>query len=1074
MNAAFQKRLQFTKERVYRSNQTFVPSGIDIDINDATIKPSLSPQADKAIFTFTPLKNDPVTGLYTGSNQNVIAPAKKFAGKVTIHGGNADMENTLMYFTTSDITNTKNTQVDDIVVTDMKIMNISRSAFKASADQLFTDSSGVYNNVHFTNNTVKYNIGDGLYVTQDQSVGDTLIHIQTLGKDAIASRLMRGKDIQFGYKGTSGLDVTGYATSNAYFKIIDYTIDSNDSSKAVIKVYGGSYDGTNGWIVNTDYKGLRVNIVKNAMVMPIYQEGGSLLFSHPSYTGSLGSTTLTRSQSSTQQSAYQKNVIAGMKFSIDGLGTYTVTDVYADSVHITPGLKTTVSDKAMQAHYFPCALMSVYGYVRNSYVLDNDLDGGDHSIQFVGAGKKNTFPEDIDNRVYINDNDAKRAWMNVEGVIGTSVRTSYTSVLSNASFTKGDTSYTPATPSRIGSKDMGSGAVKFITLSATIDANVTNTNSLFVGDIIAAAGLNEKLKVVDVYTNGGGDPTISFRRWDQFLRDTVTGGIEATRSSIASCYRVFNVELGAMGVYRLVEMKRNTFSYPMRNSGGVGYCISIGGHEADVESNTFNVSEVNPIELHANIIRFTNSNKINAEVFDGSKPVPGLTKTAGVTGKGYSFGAFVGTDITIKDNIFTGSQPSGYQARSGSFLIQPDSYTLYPLRSVSVIHNVLDGMLNNIINVNGTDRQTINGTSYPVFAYKEQYIQDNAISTLPYSFINDGIFQNIIAAKYRVTNNTIVKRGVKLASINVLKANEKPNVELVDSTAAYDIRISDNIYDTTANLNSDYVRTHAGVYWADNRPTLDRSETFFNKLLDNPSFQNFTGSGNLIQFNPSTGKLERVSSISEPFADAFGLFGTGTNKDTASFRINRTNRFVGMGNVSSSPTNSLQIITDSAISINANILLKQTATTGTRSSKISLLDGLNEGVFAGYNGTYGDVGTIGAHAQYFSSNSTRRMVISSGGNIGIRNLIPNEMLAIGAAGDPGLFALYDNAGNKVTYKAPAIITSSFTTYLPSTKPSVGQVMKVVSVVGNDVTVEYGTDNTGGGGGGTSGQGTVNF
>ena len=55
------------------------------------------------------------------------------------------------------------------------------------------------------------------------------------------------------------------------------------------------------------------------------------------------------------------------------------------------------------------------------------------------------------------------------------------------------------------------------------------------------------------------------------------------------------------------------------------------------------------------------------------------------------------------------------------------------------------------------------------------------------------------------------------------------------------------------------MQTHAGVFWSDNRPTLDRAQTFTNKTMDNPSITNLTGSGVSLIYNSTTNKIERTT-----------------------------------------------------------------------------------------------------------------------------------------------------------------------------------------------------------------------
>lgn len=220
--------------------------------------------------------------------------------------------------------------------------------------------------------------------------------------------------------------------------------------------------------------------------------------------------------------------------------------------------------------------------------------------------------------------------------------------------------------------------------------------------------------------------------------------------------------------------------------------------------------------------------------------------------------------------------------------------------------------------------------------------------------------------------------------------------------------------------------------------------------------------------NSNTGWVEMPDTSFNPVrANYFPVFGKGAGKamDTSNvMTIDPDKKYVGFGNTASAPAYDWQILTDSTISTFTRVYIKQMAKSVTRGVSFTMVDGNNDGVNWGYNGSYAYYGSAGSKAIYFQPNGVNKAVLTPSGYFGIGNLTPGYQLTLGSAGNPGLFAMYGNIAGYILIKAPDNIVSPFTLLLPDTYPSVGQVMKVLNTAGGVATLGFGTDNSGGGSG----------
>lgn len=814
VNAAYKKKLQFTTSKVYRTNKIYLPLSITIDVNKAVLKPSASPQCNGTIFSLEPGKVSYNTGIYTGGKTQVLPPATiKRVPHVEICNAVVDLEMTTVTFCDASLTFSNNTVVDTFYLHDNVIQNFSRRAIGAMAPSFVTDSSGYFNTVIFEKNDIRYGgANQGLIVSVNGNVGDTVLQIETLDHGSISSRLMPGRYVNIGSHLTGkDLDVNGYASTNCLYRIKSFLVDKNDSAKAYIVIGSGGYNSTDGYMPDERNAGLKAPVLKNAFLIAAEGYQHPLLTALPDFSGKAGGNTLRRATINDRQNAIFKNAWPGLKFVINtsaGDGTYTITGVNDDAITIVPSLKNDVDKQALIPYGNAGACSYINGNIKNTYIRNNFFYGASHGVNFNGMGKKGVFNEDLDNRSYIEGNTYYYCWMSNETQSGNTVRSTLPyAVLSNLSLAKGDTviSVPAATTYRTTLIDIDKDGVdeKTIVLATTTDEKITPQNSLSVGDIIAWYGLHQIYKIKDISLNWNQSPTITVQRWDHTAKSIVAGGIDATVASSKTYFRVYSKALGQEGTIRYQRFANNKFYYVTRNGGGTGYHLSVRAYEMEIVNNYFEECEKGAFEIEAYRLLLKN-NVFNFYTFDGSKPMPSLSKTNGARGRGFNgWGTTDALHVLIEDNTFNGYQPEkGYNSNSGAFTIGQSAFATSPQDSLVIKGNRINGaqrMMTNTITLT-----KIGEVSYPCFYYNYVEYSDNLI-TLAQNFTNDGFYKEFLGAKMVITGNTIqIPKGTAMKTLNLFRVNQKPNPELFDSTGKYDIQIQDKSYGIPSNLNTGF------------------------------------------------------------------------------------------------------------------------------------------------------------------------------------------------------------------------------------------------------------------------------
>jgi hypothetical protein len=811
VNAAYKRRLYFASDGTYRMNRIYMPIDIVWDGNNALFKPSLFPQHNTAIINIAPLFNFANTGLYTGgAASQVTKNSPKITGKIEVRNSRFDLEYTTVTAIDANVSLSNNTIISDVNVHHNKINYFSRRGININADGgNVVDTTGWIEKASVEYNDVRYGgASEAICLDSTYAVGDSIVRIRTIDGEPIARRILVGLYLNWGSHLTtvSGLDNTGYATTNKIYKIRSISQDPTDSTKAYIKILGGSYSSTNGFI--DSLKPLTAVTLKNSVMIPIEALANPLLVTAPAMSGVAGSFTMTRSINNTAEDARNKNLYPGMKVQVGQTnygGMFTIVDVYSDSIHVTPAIPTTFTNQSLIIVGLTGGCLGVFGNLRTVDVKHNTLYGGSRGIGMSGYGGKGKFNEDLLNNLNVEKNIMDYHLMAMEATSGNTVRSTVNSaILDGISTTAGSNTLTFLNPStiRLGTpKDFDGDGVtdKFITNVATTDGNATGLNSLMVGDIICWYGLAERYKVIDLSAT-----TITLARYSHAIKDTVPGGLEATVADADNYFRVYSISGGQEGSFRRLTIKDNTFRFSWRNQGGSGYAASVRAYDLNIEGNQIEYGEHTAFELEGYNVNITKKNILKLSAFDGSFPIPSLSKTNGAGGRtGGGIGSLIGTRTYFSGNDVICWQPgSGYSSGTGGVTIGPSAFSMWPSELLEYSNNNIKNLQGPVMGV--VNLKTISGVTYPTFYYKQLVMKGNNI-TLANTYFNTGLYNYWIGRKTNIEGNIFTKEGTTPISSDILmfRVNQRPSPELIDSTT-WDLTIANNQYPRSTIMNTPF------------------------------------------------------------------------------------------------------------------------------------------------------------------------------------------------------------------------------------------------------------------------------
>ncbi|MFT3947375.1 MAG: hypothetical protein QM763_10420 [Agriterribacter sp.] len=822
LNNAFGKKLHFTRGRKYRTKGVYISDNTTIDFNYAEIEAySCMGQDNNVLFRYQPVRMDfngkYAAGIFKASKQK----RKHFKGTKLMNG--------IFYGNNYNISciqleagSAWYTSVDSFEVEHCIAYNFSSKSFAISGNAYITDSVCNINYVNIHDSKSYYSGKNiGLYVAKPAAAGDTSLLIRTIDKTSITKRVGLGQYIQFGAAGNNTtIQNTGYGTTNKIYRIKKIKIDVNDNTQARIDIAGGGYSSKDGFIDSVI--GLTANIVANTFILPVEAWGYPALMRLPNFNGTAGARKVQRLAGSGQEDAYMKNLWVGQSICFANQpGNFIVTGIYGnDSITFTPALSASFTNQRMILNGWPGDGLYLNGYIKSVVVERNLFYSGGHAIAIAGSSGKDIYQEDAGTSQIFRNNEFWYNWMSVEMTNGTnSLFTINKTGLDNRSVTKGDTVFVVGNSSsyRIGTKDIDNDGVADVALtnSTAKDADITQQNALFAGEIFGMPALHYRYKVTGIIMDGAVIKLI-MQRWDQQLRKTVPGGFEKSLSNVRELRRIWTLSSGEPGSVSYQEWVDNKFNYTWRNGSGAGYHISSRAYEMLVEGNEFKDAERGAIEISGYGLRFLN-NKLMYETFLGDKIVPGLSVRNNTSGKSAGgWGTFFSGKLDIVGNQATFSQPvaatsADYSFFTGRFNLAPQQHTLHVAEKFNFSNNIVSGVRSSLFTTN--ESEGFAGRDNAPFFYYDSVMINNNTFRLPDDYMNTGFFKFIFSDNTEIKGNIFEINTSFTQPFNIFPNNTILNYNLFDSTGSYNIVIKNNKYIGKPVLNTYFPATR--IKWND-------------------------------------------------------------------------------------------------------------------------------------------------------------------------------------------------------------------------------------------------------------------
>lgn len=807
------KTISFTAGRKYIIQGVWLSDNSTIDFNGAIIEahPGIS-QANAVLFRYQPNMIG-YDGRYAG---NIISTSKqnpKLLKGVTLKNGIFYGKNYNVVCIQYDCYAANYTTVENLVIDNCVANNFSSRSYTVSNTPYITDSAAVIKNAAIINSKSYYNGQNiALYVTKPAVPGDTSLYIKTIDQTSINNRIGVGKYIQFGSKGPNSVIInTGYGGTNKLYRIKRFVLNTSSNNEARIDISGGGYDPNNGFVDSA--MGLTANVIANTVVLPVENWAFPKLLSMPSFSGKAGQNTADRSATSSQQDAAFKNIWVGQEISFAGQpGNYIITGLDNSSITFSPALVSTFANQRLILNGLYSDAVYINGYIQNIKVDNCKFYGGMHAVAIAGSGGKGLYQENAMTSQKFTNNEFWYQWMSVEMTSGTDGRfTINKKGLDNRSVKAGDTLLLIGSPElyRTGSKDIDNDGIAdvFLTNAGTADKDVTQMNSLFAGEIVGTPSLHYRYKVTGILQKGS-DIYLSMQRWNQYLKNTVSGGFEADVPNMREFRRIYTLSTGETGQVNYQEWSNNKFYYLWR-TGSAGYNLSIRGFNILVQGNEFYNCGTSPLEISGYSLRFLN-NKLISETFTGDKIIPGTyTARNGLSGIGAGgWGTFFSHRLDIENNTATFTQPvsvvnTDYSFFTGRFNLAPQQHTLYSAELLNFSGNNVSGVRHTLYTTN--ESESVSGAwSAPYYYYDTVKISNNIFS-LPQDYMNNGFFSQLYSPNTEIENNTFSKQGGLTGSFKIFGKNAVLNPNIFDSTKTnYNIIVGDNKYGgATPALNTE-------------------------------------------------------------------------------------------------------------------------------------------------------------------------------------------------------------------------------------------------------------------------------
>ncbi len=841
VNAAYKRDLWFEPGGLTKWGSTvYLPNSIKIHGQGAAVEVHGNCEYGGHMFLLSPFRNSYATGIYAGgANQQVLAPKRRVCDGVAIENLYADGGFKNWRFVGVDLALAYNTTVEYWKVENCHYKRFSGGrGISVVGDANITDTSGFIRRADILNN-----YGDdgnpfsGLIVKNYAAAGDTLLMVTTKDKTPILPKLTPGIDIFLGtVRDNTGIDNAGYTSSNGIYRVKSYAVSVNDSSSAILTLGSASYSTTDGILPDTPNVGLKTSIVANAWVIPAEGLQNALCLNLANYTGGSGATSVVRATFNAGQNALHKNAWIGMKFQFNSTSlkqVYTITSYTNDTLRFTPALTAAITNVAAVPLGQPSALVYLAGNITKLNMIGGEYKNSNRGVTLSGSTGKGMYNEDLPTDWTLEDFVIQFCGMGIEGLNGIEVRSTMPAAILNSRILKKSDSIirisTDSANYRIGTKDLGAGSVRYITAIGTNDASTTALNSLSVGDLVTWYNEHGVYRLMDISQNWPAVPTLTFSKWNQYKRDTVSGGFDHNSSDAGSYFRVYSPVLGQCGSIKNLTLRKLKLFYNTRKA--AGYLGSIASNNTLIELCDFYNSERSALEIGGYNLEIRDCFFKN-ETFDGSKAIPSLTQSNGGPGRGFN-GWILLTSIKVKiHNIkFEGYQPSGnYSPQSGSITIGANAFEVYPMESLVVTDNTMLGPRNNIVST--AQRKTFGAVSLPSWYYETEEISRNTINVHT-DWFNTGIWSEFYAKKMTIKDNTVQKPTGTIPATTVLfTATRFPNPEAFDTSGNYDFDIHGNTYPSPPVLTANI--SESRFFWDDKKVTLKNAATLEQKTLLTP------------------------------------------------------------------------------------------------------------------------------------------------------------------------------------------------------------------------------------------------
>lgn len=777
--------LTFGENKTYRLKSVYIPrDGLTIIGNGANIIPDIS--TGFRIFTLDPV-NLLSNGLWAVNGSSVNPATEnnvKSVNNFFISGFNIKGKQESAVFVgvlgNANYTFVRNVEISHNEIRGWTGIGFGAIEVRAQAD-LVSEITGYVRDINIYNNRIE-NGGwwIGVQLMENYSIGATSIKVKSVDQIPLIEKLENNRYIQIASNEVGSTFESGstYNASNAYYKVLSYTING-DGLSATVNITSGTFDTTNGFIADATNTGLKANVIKNAWIIPVSGFSDAVLVQLPSFVVTNGSNTITRATSTAIEDGYYRNMYVGMKlaFTSGTIDEYTVTAISGNTVTLDKNTRFTFTSRPILQGRMSQALF-FRGDCRNVEIYENTFRCLMYGINLSnGISSKIYYPRQLQNTFNIHHNDIRYCYMSCEFFMGSSFNPFSVSGLN---ITAGATSFTlPTGTYKYVSKDLnGDGTPEpYLALNATTDANVTASNSYGVGDVVTISGVFGLYRITSIPTDVNTTGIVNIEKYSPDDYIGIAGGFENSVTSSGSMIRNFSILLGANYTVRKLNFENNTMMYNIRN-GLAGYHISAFPYEMVIRNNTFKNAERTSLEIGGYKLQVDN-NEIIQTIWRGEEDVPGTT-SYGSSSAGRNAGTFMlltAYDVQINNNrLIVEQQPigSGYSVQVGNISIGEANSYFGVRRRLEISENKFYGVQQRLIFA--INPKNIGGLNYPTVVYEDFILRNNIIK---FKLASGGASMSQLYGKV----NSIYSNTISFDNANLyakILEQDRPNAEIVN------------------------------------------------------------------------------------------------------------------------------------------------------------------------------------------------------------------------------------------------------------------------------------------------------